>query len=69
MNIVKTSKGPINIDAFCRMAQETDGNGNARIAFYTMDGGRVGLPVPEGERLAAWLNERAVFDTREARHA
>lgn len=69
MNIIQTSKGPLNVDHYCRMAPETDQGEVIRLSFFTVDGGRVSLPVPEGERLAAWLSERAVFDTREARHA
>lgn len=62
MNIVKTSKGPVNVDTFCRMAPETDQGETVRLSFYTMDGGKVSLPIREGERLAAWLLDRALFD-------
>ena len=69
MNIIQTSKGPLNVDHYCRMAPDTDNGETVRLSFYTVDGGRVSLPLAEGERLAAWLAERAIFDSTEVRRA
>lgn len=63
MCIVKTSKGPLNIEAVTRTAAGMD-NGQPTVSFFTMDGGRLYLPAAEGARLAEWLAERAVFDSQ-----
>lgn len=63
MCIVNTSRGPVNVDTFCRTSPHHDQGEVVGIDFYTMDGGRVSLPLEEGKRLSYWLAERAVFDS------
>lgn len=63
MCIVKTSKGPVNVDLFSRIAPHHDQGELVAVDFFFADGGRVTLPVTEGYRLADWLAERAVFDS------
>lgn len=62
MTIVKTSKGPLNIESVTRTAAGMD-NGQTTISFFTMDGGRLYLPAAEGARMAFWLEQRAVYDS------
>lgn len=63
VSIIRTSKGPLNFSAFCRTSVKTDQGQSVGIAFHMMDGGTLTLPLPEGDRLARWIEERAVFDS------
>lgn len=63
VSIVRTSKGPLNMSAFCRTSVKTDQGQSVGISFHMMDGGCLTLPLAEGDRLARWIEERAVFDS------
>lgn len=63
VSIVRTSKGPMNLSAFCRTETVQMDGKDKYIAFCMMDGGRMVLPLAEGDRLARWIEERAVFDS------
>lgn len=63
VSIIRTSKGPLNLSAFCRTSVKTDGGQSVGISFHMMDGGALTLPLAEGDRLARWIEERSVFDS------
>lgn len=63
VSIIRTSKGPLNLSAFCRTSVKTDQGQSVGVSFHMMDGGSITLPLPEGDRLARWIEERSVFDS------